>query len=337
MASKRPSAVTPTTPTSPSSSAFARPAPPSAYRPSISSTAELTAPSRTVRNRLSRNFEDALKENETVQLSAGTTDESRLGVVFTPPASRRRSQIGSVLNTPETEASPSMQRSRQYNIQPATPIVVPPTPLAGNSPAEAHLAGKSNNANATYDTSIGSIGHNSVSVSPMPDKSTNRRSLLRTAGTASSPDLATLVRKARERGGVIGSNSSSAAASKDKTGVAPAEETTTSAGPSSYSNYNNYLSPNSGSSAQRTRATSSTSSFSIIAQPEPSQTLRPSKKLQKPSTASGAYSGMTSEQSSTSMAPSPQRPSTSGSSSAKETNKVGIVTSLPCIQSHTYN
>lgn len=307
MPTKRPPGPTPTTPTSSGSNHPSFP-PPSAYRLDSGSgsytTDNLSAPPRTLlRNRLSTNFEDLLKENSTVQLKAGTLDESKLGVVFTPPISRTATS----LTTPGSEiSSPSMGRSKMLpQIQPATPTVVPPTPLAGNSPADP--AQLNNTFNVTIDEG-----------SPGPvDNSTKRRSLLRSAGTASSPDLATLVRKARERGGVI---DNAKANTQNQLSVDSKH-----AGPSSSGTHasRDFLTPIANSS--RTRATSSTSSFSIIVQPDmaPStpvgqQTIRPSsssKKLTKQP--SPVYTPVAHE-----LVSSPSRSASHSTSSGKETNKV---------------
>jgi PH and SEC7 domain-containing protein len=77
--------------------------------------------------------------------------------------------------------------------QPSTPIVVPPTPSPAG-PSSARLP-ESSPASPIHDLSPGAED---------TDMQTKRRSLYRAPGTSSSPDLATLLRKAKERGGVIG-------------------------------------------------------------------------------------------------------------------------------------
>lgn len=309
MSVRRANSQAPTTPTSTSGSRDPSfPPPPSSYRPSTSTgTADsLSAPIRSLRNRLSRNFEDALKDEDTVQLSAGTLDESRLGVVFTPPVSR--TATSSIVGTPNSVmASPSMGRSRPLvQLQPATPTVVPPTPYPNGSPADP------SQVNNSFDTSV-----DQSTTAPI-DNSTKRRSLLRSAGTASSPDLATLVRKAKERGGIIGAGNSKLGPQDQSDAYPSASSSSGQHAPSAF------LSPN--ASNPRTRATSSTSSFSIIVQPEaspappigPPQTLRSSasaKKLTK-HTASG-YTHLAPDRN-----PSPSRVVSGGTTSGKEMNKV---------------
>src|SRR6266852_2275811 len=111
--------------------------PPSAFRSGVSSTSStdlLSTPSRTLRKRLSRNFEEILKDGDTVQLSGGTLDESRLGDFFTPLVSRR---VNPPISTPQSDVpSSGVSRGRTIrHMQPATPTIVPPTPLVGSSPA----------------------------------------------------------------------------------------------------------------------------------------------------------------------------------------------------------
>ncbi|KAJ7462291.1 hypothetical protein B0H11DRAFT_2285624 [Mycena galericulata] len=74
---------------------------------------------------------------------------------------------------------------------PGTPTVIPatPTPVAGPSRVSASPSGSSSNE-IYYDTED-------------PDRVAARRSMYRSPGTSSSPDLATLLRKAKERGGVV--------------------------------------------------------------------------------------------------------------------------------------
>jgi PH and SEC7 domain-containing protein len=189
--------------------------------------------------RASRNFEDDLLNNSTIHLKSGTVDESKLGV-FTPPFVRsfRDPDDG------DSDVSPSMSRNRQppnRTLQPPTPKVVPPTPDA-NSPT-----GRPVLFNDEEDR----------------DADNKRRSLLRSPGTSSSPDLATLVRKARERGGVVGSR----ATEENKASIpqvtinesSPSSARATTGNPS-------YLSP--APSGSRLRVTSSTSSFSVVGPPE---------------------------------------------------------------------
>lgn len=322
--------------TTPNSTGQSTPPPPSAYRSSVLNNNSSTllglgaaaSAFRPLRNRLSRNFEDILREDNTVQLRAGNLDESKLGVVFTPPSASRTADYSfnstlsgtdddndddeqTTANLRADSGSPT-NMSRQtrnagqptFNLQPATPIVIPPTPLASNSPADPAAS------NTTIDSSVeDSLEHTRPNLLPISQplsaspNTSKRRSLLRSPGTSSSPDLATLVRKARERGGIIGSgthfNDTSNKAEKDATSPAaattrpttssgsatqpipevvldpsgPTKQTrpTTSNGPSSFLAPNpNPNSSSSSNSNNRTRTTSSTSSsFSVVNTPEP--------------------------------------------------------------------
>lgn len=97
-------------------------------------------------------------------------------------------------------ASPPQQRG-YLGLQPATPIIVPPTPSPGNSAARTGLASTSNLASPSSSTS--EVFYDAPEDI---DYQTRRRSMYRAQGTASSPDLATLLRKAKERGnGGVGS------------------------------------------------------------------------------------------------------------------------------------
>ena len=75
---------------------------------------------------------------------------------------------------------------------PATPVVVPPTPSPA-PPSTTTRASSSSSNEVFYDAED----------TDMPSK---RRSIYRSPGTSSSPDLATLVRKAKERGTVVPAN-----------------------------------------------------------------------------------------------------------------------------------
>ena len=92
-------------------------------------------------------------------------------------------------------ASPSLPEKDQRTIravqQPPTPIIVPPTPSSNPAPYSAYPLSSSSSSNEVfYDAED-------------PDMQTKRRSIYRSPGTSSSPDLATLMRKAKERGGVV--------------------------------------------------------------------------------------------------------------------------------------
>ncbi|KAF8556136.1 hypothetical protein OG21DRAFT_1521326 [Imleria badia] len=144
--------------------------------------------------RLSRtelDFEQALRTGGTVVIRE-SLDVNTLGGVDSP-ASREL-------------ASPSPPEKDQRTIRvvqrPPTPIIVPPAPSSNPAPYSAHPLSSSSSSNEVfYDAED-------------PDMQTKRRSIYRSPGTSSSPDLATLMRKAKERGGVV--SPSLVAAQKEK-------------------------------------------------------------------------------------------------------------------------
>ncbi|KAG8213666.1 hypothetical protein J3R82DRAFT_10361 [Butyriboletus roseoflavus] len=119
--------------------------------------------------RLSRtelDFEQALRTGGTVVIKE-SLDVNTLGTADSPanPSSGKRE----LASPPERD---------QKTIQPN--IVPPPQPISSSS----------SSSEVFYDAED-------------PDMQTKRRSIYRSPGTSSSPDLATLMRKAKERGGVV--------------------------------------------------------------------------------------------------------------------------------------
>ncbi|KAG6334214.1 hypothetical protein ID866_4872 [Astraeus odoratus] len=118
-------------------------------------------------------------------------DVNSLGAVDTP--------VSSNLNQPGHEsASPTPlqkeMRTPRLVQAPATPTVVPPTPSPSAVTPNITRAPSSSSSNEVfYDAED-------------TDMHTKRRSIYRSPGTSSSPDLATLVRKAKERGGIVPAN-----------------------------------------------------------------------------------------------------------------------------------
>lgn len=142
-------------------------------------------------SRTDLDFEQALRAEGTVVLREGV-DVNSLGVDASPANSKSWS-------SPAT-STPVARSISRVALQPSTPIVVPPTP----SPAP-----NSSTRLMTTNTVSSAIGSSLQSSSPQArdddledsERQTNRRSLYRSPGTSSSPDLATLLRKAKERGG----------------------------------------------------------------------------------------------------------------------------------------
>ncbi|KAF9461278.1 hypothetical protein BDZ94DRAFT_822072 [Collybia nuda] len=104
----------------------------------------------------------------------------------------------SPMNASFGSPSPSRQATPRV-LQPSTPTVVPPTP----SP----IAGPSSTRTPASSVSQSSSSHDVFyDAEDTTERQTNRRSMYRSPGTSSSPDLATLLRKAKEKGGVIGAH-----------------------------------------------------------------------------------------------------------------------------------
>ncbi|KAI0693997.1 hypothetical protein C8T65DRAFT_833556 [Cerioporus squamosus] len=119
-------------------------------------------------------------------------------------------------------SSPSPPPQRGYlGLQPSTPIIVPPTPSPGNSAARSGLASAS--ALTSPSSSTSEVFYDAPEEI---DYQTRRRSMYRSPGTASSPDLATLLRKAKERSGVGGGKDGK------KNGISSSSRDAQSPGPS---------------------------------------------------------------------------------------------------------
>ena len=144
---------------------------------------------RQVLRRISRtdlDFEQALRAEGTFVLREGV-DVNSLGVDTSPAYPKGSSTTTPVARTISRVA-----------LQPSTPTVVPPTPSPAPGPSTRLMPTN------TVSSAIGnsSQSHNDLSNDPEDaERQTNRRSMYRSPGTSSSPDLATLLRKAKERGG----------------------------------------------------------------------------------------------------------------------------------------
>ncbi|KAL0956601.1 hypothetical protein HGRIS_002738 [Hohenbuehelia grisea] len=187
----------------------------------IASHESSTNNNTTLQRRVSRtdlDFEQALMAEGTVRLKEGL-DVSKMGL-----ESPRRGGMDSPGGGASfaTFAGGSMSMSMGVNtpgnrrVQPSTPTIIPPTPtpVAGPSSASATMmpASPSPASSSSQDLFASSSDYAEREAdarmrSPSPGQgqggaNTNRRSLYRSPGTSSSPDLATLVRKAKERGGI---------------------------------------------------------------------------------------------------------------------------------------
>ncbi|KAG1869818.1 hypothetical protein C8R48DRAFT_791069 [Suillus tomentosus] len=139
-------------------------------------------------SRTDLDFEQALRHGGTVKLKE-SLDINTLGVSdspappaheFTSPSSR----------PPSRDSRTPLGRAHAHAHAPPTPVIVPPTPSPGPGPSSARCSSTTSSNDIFFDAEDS-------------DMQTRRRSLYRASGTSSSPDLATLVRKAKERGGVV--------------------------------------------------------------------------------------------------------------------------------------
>ncbi len=199
-------------------------------------------------SRVDMNFEQALQAGGTVVIKEGI-DVDTLGQDLTP------------LSSPPTSSS------RPYSMiqSTATPVAAPPssaqfktspTSPPSRPPASASTSASSSSNDLFYDAED-------------PDYQTRRRSLYRSQGTASSPDLATLVRKAKQRGSILPTG-------RDRRQPAPPLPS----GPHAPSDL-----------SSRLRNTSSSASSSGYSVPIVSSPPMPKGRLQKPRQSAGPSSG----------------------------------------------
>ncbi|KAF8493600.1 hypothetical protein JB92DRAFT_1163112 [Gautieria morchelliformis] len=219
------------------------PSPPSSSSPPAPSTytkglqpvasADIRAGTNAARHsKTNLDFESALRAEGTFQLREGP-DVAALGVVESSPAPQRRPNTNTTINT----------------------IVVPPTPEGRTAAAEGSVQGPSSSSSPHPS----SPSPQDVSPSRDPDAlelQNKRRSMFRSPGSASSPDLATLLRKAKEKESAGGAMPGCGLAAtqrqaQEEGGLAPNEAS--GAG---------FLSPS--QTSPRLRGSSSTSSFSAV-------------------------------------------------------------------------
>jgi len=110
-----------------------------------------------------------------------SVDVNSLGAVDTP-RSHSKNQLSRSAHEFASPTPPQKEmRTPRVPQAPATPVVVPPTPSPSSS-------------------SSNEVFYDAEDTDNMPSK---RRSIYRSPGTSSSPDLATLARRAKERGTVV--------------------------------------------------------------------------------------------------------------------------------------
>jgi hypothetical protein len=150
--------------------------PPTAYRNglAVGGGGGLDSANRRV-SRTEMDFEQALRGTGTVVIREGL-DMSKLGQTPDSPARQLPA-------TPQS-ASPLFSRS---SAQPNTPTVIPPTPTP--HPSSSRMP--------SHDDGRGVFDDNN------DRNNLSRRSMYRSPGTASSPDLATLLKKAKDKGAAL--------------------------------------------------------------------------------------------------------------------------------------
>lgn len=157
-------------------------------------------------SRTDLDFEQALHAEGTVVLKEGI-DVNSLGVESPGPLNRSYS---SSYSTPSS--TPVNRSISRIPLQPPTPIVVPPSPspvvaLSASSMSNPMNGGRfyANNAGSKAAPPSPSTSSQDLEADTAEEaeRQTHRRSMYRAPGTSSSPDLATLLRKAKERGGTV--------------------------------------------------------------------------------------------------------------------------------------
>lgn len=142
-------------------------------------------------SRIDMNFEQALQAEGTMVIKEGI-DVDSLGEDLTP------SLI--YLSSSSPFSSPA-SRPQSIAQQTATPTMSPSTPTQFKTPGPSPTPRPP--PAASVSTSASSSSNDLFYDAEDPDYQTKRRSMYRSQGTASSPDLATLVRKAKQRGSIL--------------------------------------------------------------------------------------------------------------------------------------
>jgi hypothetical protein len=203
-------------------------------------------------SRIDMNFEQALEAGETMVIKEGIDFDS-LGE-DSAPAMKYLSSSSPLSPPPSSSSRPQSMLPPRAKNSLASPASRPPASISASTSAS------SSSNDLFYDAED-------------PDYQTKRRSMYRSQGTASSPDLATLVRKAKQRASILPASNN-----KDKRHeVAPPLPASPGAHPP----------PN---PAPRHRQRSSTSS-SGHTMPATTPTTVHRGKLQKPGPSTGPSSG----------------------------------------------
>jgi hypothetical protein len=137
------------------------------------------------------NFEQALQAGGTVVIKEGVDFDS-LGEDLTPSL-KFLSSDGSPLSPPHSPSPPTSTRPQSMIQQAATSTIKSSLASPTSRPT----------ASTSVSTSASSSSNDLFYDAEDADYQTKRRSMYRSQGTASSPDLATLVRKAKQRATIL--------------------------------------------------------------------------------------------------------------------------------------
>jgi hypothetical protein len=149
--------------------------------------------------RVDMNFEQALKAGGTMVIKEGV-DVDSLGELEDSPVAVKLQTCSSSSTSSSSTLSPPTSSRPQSVIQPA---VNPAMSSSASTQLKGSLPSSSCRPPASVSTSASSSSNDLFYDAEDPEYQTRRRSMYRSQGTASSPDLATLVRKAKQRGTVL--------------------------------------------------------------------------------------------------------------------------------------
>jgi hypothetical protein len=149
--------------------------------------------------RVDMNFEQALKAGGTMVIKEGI-DVDSLGELEDSPVTVKLQTCSSSSTSSSSTLSPPTSSRPQSVIQPA---VNPAMSSSASTQLKGSLPSSSCRPPASVSTSASSSSNDLFYDAEDPEYQTRRRSMYRSQGTASSPDLATLVRKAKQRGTVL--------------------------------------------------------------------------------------------------------------------------------------
>lgn len=194
--------------------------------------------SRTLRNRISRtdlDFEQALKANVTMRISDGVdiNDLGKDASLTLSPATHRA--FLSPSPSPINPSSSTTSTTTGGAPAPATPTVVPPTPPQFDNSSAGRTRQRQQPQPSKLPARAGSPSlardDNPFMDASTPDR-VNRRSMYRSPGTSSSPDLATLLKKAKREGTELKNSSHYKEKRREEppplpTGVAPRQRAST--------------------------------------------------------------------------------------------------------------